>query len=188
MPRLLVVVASTRPGRAGRAVADWFVHEAEQHGGFDVEVADLADLDLPMMNEPHHPVLRRYEHDHTRAWSETVDRADAVVFVMPEYNYSFTAPLKNAVDYLHHEWAYKPAAFVSYGGISGGIRAVQAFKQVVTTLRMYPVTVQVALANFRQHLTDDGFRPGADEAGAAKQMLDELVKLTPAFASLRAAS
>jgi NAD(P)H-dependent FMN reductase len=187
MPRLLVIVASTRPGRAGRSVADWFVGQAEQHGGFEVEVADLAELNLPLLDEPQHPMLRQYEHEHTKQWSAIVDRAEAVALVMPEYNYSFNAPLKNALDYLHHEWAYKPVAFVSYGGISGGTRAVQALKQVVTTLKMFPLTVQVALTNFREHLKEDGFHPGVDADGAAKLVLDELARVTPAFATIRAA-
>ena len=185
MPRVLVVIASTRPGRAGRAIGDWFVDVARAHSGFDVDVADLAELDLPFHDEPAHPRLGRYEHDHTKRWSEQVAAADAVVFVMPEYNFSFSAPLKNAFDYLHEEWKYKPVGFVSYGGVSGGMRAVQQFKQVVTTLTMLPVPVQVALTNFGQHLDDGVFRPGEGAEGAAKTMLDELVRVAPALATLR---
>jgi len=184
-PRLLVIVASTRPGRNGRAIADWFVDEARRHGGFDIDVADLAELRLPLLDEPSHPRLRQYQHDHTRRWADQVDAADAVVAVMPEYNYAFNAAIKNAFDYLHHEWAYKPIGFVSYGGVSGGLRAVQMFKQVVTTLNMFPVPVQVALANFVQHLKDGQFTPGDPESAAARAMLDELAKLAPVFAALR---
>src|SRR6185437_13398474 len=119
MPTLQVIIASTRPGRVGPIVGDWFLALARQHGGFDVQVSDLAELALPLMDEPHHPRLKQYQHEHTRNWSARVDAADAFVFVMPEYNYTFTAPLKNAIDYLHTEWAYKPVGFVSYGGISG---------------------------------------------------------------------
>jgi NAD(P)H-dependent FMN reductase len=180
-----VIVASTRPGRNGRAIADWFIDVARQHGDFDIDVADLAELKLPLLDEPNHPRLRQYTHQHTRSWSARVDAADAVVTVMPEYNYSFTAPLKNAFDYLHHEWRYKPIGFVSYGGISGGMRAAQMFKQVVTTLSMFPVPVQVALTNFFQHLKDGRFQPGQPEVDAARAMLDELAKLAPVFASIR---
>ncbi len=187
MSRLLVVVASTRPGRSGRAVADWFVDEAQRHGGFDVDVADLAELNLPMFDEPHHPALGRYEHEHTKRWSAIVDAADAIVLVMPEYNYAFSAPLKNAIDYLYREWAYKPVGFVSYGGASGGLRAVQMLKQVLTTLKMFPLTGQVAFSNFRRHLAAEGFTPGPDASGEAKQMLDELVRVADAMVPLRAA-
>ena len=187
MPRLLIVIASTRPGRAGRVIGDWFAAQARSHGGFDVDVADLAEVNLPFHDEPSHPRLGEYRHEHTRRWSAQVDAADAVVFVMPEYNYSFSAPLKNAFDYLHNEWRYKPVGFVSYGGVSGGMRAVQQFKQVVTTLTMLPVPMQVALADVAAFLRDGVLTPDAGAEGAAKTMLDELARVAPALATLRAA-
>ncbi len=119
MPRLTIVIASTRPGRVGLPVARWFEAQAIAHGGFDVEVADLAELKLPLMDEPNHPRLHTYVHQHTRDWSALVDASDAFVFVMPEYNNGYTAPLKNAIDYLHDEWFYKPVGLVSYGGVAG---------------------------------------------------------------------
>ena len=135
MPTLQIIIASTRPGRVGEPVADWFSARARQHGGFELDVVDLAELALPFMDEPNHPRLRRYEHQHTKDWSARVDAADAFVFVTPEYNHSYNAPLKNAIDYLHQEWEYKPVGFVSYGGVAAGTRAVQALKQVVTRSR-----------------------------------------------------
>lgn len=185
MPKLLVVVASTRPGRVGPVIADWFVSRAGEHAGFEVEVADLAELNLPLMDEPHHPRLKRYEHEHTQHWSAIVESADAFVFVMPEYNYAFNAPLKNAIDYLHGEWAYKPVGFVSYGGISGGLRAVQSLKGVVTTLSMFPLATGVALPFVTNLITDGALHPGETAEGGAKAMLDELVKVSAALASLR---
>ncbi len=183
--KLLVVIASTRPGRVGKRVGDWFAAEARNHGGFEVEVADLAELELPFLDEAAHPRLQRYEHDHTKQWSAQVVSADAVVFVMPEYNYSFTAPLKNAIDFLHNEWAYKPVSFVSYGGVSGGIRAVQMLKQVVTTLRMVPVTDAVAIPFVATMLDTERFTPTDIVAQSVKPMLDELVKVGTALAPLR---
>lgn len=90
-PLLQIVVASTRPGRVGLPVAQWFQKVADKHAGFAVELVDLAAVDLPLMNEPNHPRLRQYVHEHTRRWSAQVDRADAFVFVMPEYNHGYTA-------------------------------------------------------------------------------------------------
>src|SRR4051812_1667157 len=87
MPRLLIVIASTRPGRAGKPIGDWFTGVAREHGGFDVDVAALAELNLPFHDESAHPRTGNYTHDHTKAWSAQVAAADAVVFVMPEYNY-----------------------------------------------------------------------------------------------------
>ncbi len=184
-PTLQVIVASTRPGRIGPVVADWFVRLATQHGGFDVQVSDLAELALPLMDEPHHPRLRRYEHQHTKAWSAAVDAADAFVFVMPEYNFTFTAPLKNAIDYLHGEWAYKPVGFVSYGGISGGLRAVQSIKTVVTTLNMFPLPASVALPFVANSIVDGVLEPSELAVGTAKGMLDELARVGRALKPLR---
>jgi NAD(P)H-dependent FMN reductase len=184
--KLLVVIASTRPGRVGRTIGDWFVEQAVQHGGFDVEVADLAEIDLPLFDESAHPATGQYVHQHTKDWSALVGSADAFVFVMPEYNYSFNAALKNAIDYLNREWAYKPVAFVSYGGVSGGLRAVQMIKQVVTALRMTPIVDAVAIPMVRTMLDDEGFHPNDIVSSSAKVMLDELVKVGKAMTRMRA--
>lgn len=103
MPQLHVVVASTRPTRKGPAVADWFIGRACAHAAFDVERVDLAEVGLPVFDEPKHPRLRDYAHEHTRRWSATVDRADAFVFVTPEYDFGPPASLLNALQYLVHE-------------------------------------------------------------------------------------
>jgi NAD(P)H-dependent FMN reductase len=188
MPTLHVILASTRPGRAGEPIAEWFVERAREHGAFDVELVDLAEVGLPFMDEPNHPRLRRYEHDHTKAWSARVDAADAFVFVTPEYNYGFTAPLKNAIDYLHFEWQHKPVGFVSYGGIAAGTRAVQQLKQVVTTLKMLPIFEAVSIPFHTQFIDDEG-RVQANEImeNAATAMLDELLLSEATLAPRRAA-
>src|SRR5262245_13840094 len=87
MPNLMVVIASTRPTRVGMAVGRWFVDRATEHPAFDVDLVDLAELDLPFMDEPEHPRFARYVHDHTKRWSARVKEADAFVFVTPEYNH-----------------------------------------------------------------------------------------------------
>lgn len=190
-PVLLVVVASTRPGRVGLPVARWFADYARQHGGFDVEVADLAEIDLPLMDEPNHPRLRAYVHDHTRRWSAVVDRADAVVFVMPEYNHSFTAPLKNAIDFLFQEWKHKPVGTVSYGGVSAGTRAAEALKPVLVTLSMVPVNEAVLVPFVAQHVSGEGedrvFTPNEEIEVGGKDLLDALATWTPAARMLRSA-
>jgi NAD(P)H-dependent FMN reductase len=186
--KLLVIIASTRPGRIGLPVANWFMEQAAAHGGFELELVDLFELDLPLLDEPHHPKLQKYTKDHTRAWSETVDSADAVVFVTAEYNHGYTAALKNAIDYLHHEWRHKPLGFVSYGGVAAGTRAMQALKPVAIALALIPVVAAVNIPFVQQFLTDDGVIVGNDimvEAAAA--MLDELMQMQEALAPLRAA-
>jgi NAD(P)H-dependent FMN reductase len=184
-PRLLVVVASTRPGRVGRPVADWFTHVVREDGRFDVDEVDLAELNLPFMDEPNHPRFRQYTKQHTRDWSERVDAADAVVFVMPEYNHSYTAPLKNAIDYLNQEWAYKPAGMVSYGGIAGGTRAVQALKPVLAGLKMFPVVEIVNIAWVSKFIDDGVFRSDEGQNAAAQVMLDELYAMSEVLAPRR---
>ncbi|SHG15288.1 NAD(P)H-dependent FMN reductase [Jatrophihabitans endophyticus] len=186
--KLLVIIASTRPGRIGKPIGDWFADRASQHGGFEVEVADLAEIALPLHDEPAHPMTGKYEHQHTKDWSARVDAADAVVMVTPEYNYAFNAALKNAIDYLNREWRYKPVGFVSYGGVSGGMRAVQMLKQVVTAVRMVPVGDTVLIPMARTMLGDGGFEPTDVVAQSADVMLDELVKLAEPLAGVRAAS
>jgi NAD(P)H-dependent FMN reductase len=184
---LQIIVASTRPGRAGRPVAEWVHGVALKHGGFDpVELVDLAEWNLPLMNEPNHPRLRRYQHQHTKDWSAQIDRADALVIVMPEYNYGYTAPLKNALDYLNREWAYKPVGLVSYGGVAGGARAAQMIKQVLTTLKMMPMFESVPVPFVGQLIGDDGvFRPNAAIDTGVTALLDELVRWTDALEPLR---
>ncbi|RLV48162.1 NADPH-dependent oxidoreductase [Nocardioides mangrovicus] len=183
--KLLVVIASTRPGRVGKPVADWFAVAAREHGGFEVDLADLGELDLPLLDEPHHPRLQRYEHDHTKAWSARVAAADAVVFVMPEYNHSFNAALKNAIDYLHVEWAYKPIGFVAYGGVAAGQRAVGALKPVLAPLRAVAAADSVMIPWVQSMIEDGVFRPSDDVAASVDPMLDELAKLAEVYAPLR---
>ena len=182
---LLVVVGSTRPGRAGLPISEWFVEQAETHEDVNVTVADLAELNLPLFDEPNHPRLRQYLNRHTKQWSALVDAADAVVIVTPEYNHSYPAPLKNALDYLHQEWAYKPVGFVSYGGVSAGTRAVIALKPVVSALRMVPVVENVNIPFHPQFLNDGVLEPNDTTTQAADAMVDELVRVEAALRPLR---
>ena len=186
MPTLTVIIGSTRPGRAGLPIAEWFIERAREHGAFEIDVADLAEINLPLLDEPNHPRLSRYQHQHTKRWSAQVAAADAFVFVTPEYNYGYPAAIKNAIDFLHNEWKDKPAGFVSYGGIAAGTRAVQQLKQVLTTLKIVPVFESVSIPFHTQFMDDDG-RVQANEImeQAATAMLDELVRVGTALQTLR---
>jgi NAD(P)H-dependent FMN reductase len=185
MPSLHVVVASTRPGRVGLPIATWFHAFARAHGKFEPRLVDLAEVNLPLIDEPHHPNLRQYTKEHTKAWSATVAAADAFVFVTPEYNFSAPPALLNAFDYLFHEWHYKPAGFVSYGGLSGGLRGAQMTKQVASALKMVPLFESVPIPFFRQHLKDDVFTATEAHEKSATLMLDELLRWTNALEVLR---
>jgi NAD(P)H-dependent FMN reductase len=187
-PKLHTIVASTRPGRIGPAIANWFHGLAVEHGGFDAALVDLADFHLPVYDEPHHPMTQKYEHAHTRAWAASVHAADAYVFVTPEHNYGPPASLVNALNYVYNEWSYKPAAFVSYGGISGGLRGVQITKQLLTTLKVMPIVEGVVIPSYAQHVDASGaFTPNELHVKSAKSALDELKRWAEALKPLRAA-
>ena len=187
-PVLHVVIASTRPGRSGRAIGEWFRDRAVAAGDFDVELVDLADVALPFFDEPNHPRLKQYVNAHTKEWSATVERGDAFVFVTPEYNHSFNAVLKNALDYLHHEWHHKPVGFVSYGGVSGGTRAVNGLRQVCSTLRRFPLLEAVNIPFHTEVIGEDGAVKASEVMdSAAGVMLAELTRMAEALRPLRAA-
>lgn len=186
MPKLHVIIGSTRPGRLGLPIGSWTAEAAGRHGGFEVELVDLADFELPVFNEPLPPRMGKYTHDHTVRWSEKIRQADAFVFVTPEYNYAPPPSLINAIDYLHNEWCYTPAAFVSYGGVAAGTRSVQVLKQLVTTLKIMPIPEAVAIPFVFRSIRDGEFHASPEIEQAASGMLDELLRWTTALADLRA--
>jgi NAD(P)H-dependent FMN reductase len=188
MLKLKVIVTSTRPGRIGLPVGQWFLEASKAHGGFDAELVDLATINLPLFDEPNHPMSGVYTHDHTKEWSEIVKAADAFVFIMPEYNYFAPATLVNAIDFLHHEWNYKPAGIVSYGGVSAGTRSAQSIKPLLTSVKMMPIPEGVFIPFVNKLINADEHRFNADESHveAANRVVSELLKWATALQSLRA--
>lgn len=185
--KLQTIICSTRPGRVGPSVARWFHGFAEAHGGFETELVDLADFELPLYNEPAHPRLQQYEYEHTRRWSKSVAAADAYVFVTPEYNFSPPPSLVNALDYVYCEWNYKPCGFVGYGGVSGGLRAVQAERLHATTLKMMPMVEGVAIPGVASHIDNGGaFASNELVDASAQTLLDELLRWSDALKPMRA--
>ena len=184
--QLQTIIVSTRPGRVGPAIANWFHETARAHGKFDAVLIDLASFALPLYDEPNHPRLRKYTQEHTKAWSESVAAGDAYVFVTPEYNFCPPPSFGNALNYLYFEWNYKACGFVSYGGISGGMRAVQLEKQLATSLKMMPM-VEGVVAPMVSHLFDEqrNFKPNEHLETSAKILLDELYKWAHALKPLR---
>jgi NAD(P)H-dependent FMN reductase len=185
MPKLHVIVGSVRVKRAGLPVAQWFFELAREHGKFDVHFVDLREVNLPLFDEPNHPRFQRYEFEHTKAWSRLVAEADAFVFVTPEYNFGTPPALNNALNYLYVEWNYKPAAFVSYGGISGGTRSVQMTRQILSALKMVGITDAVHLPFIARAIVDDTFKATPENDKAARAMLDELFKWAELLRPLR---
>jgi NAD(P)H-dependent FMN reductase len=183
--RLGVVICSTRPGRIGLPIGTWFAEQARLHAAFDVDVVDLAEVNLPFLDEPHHPRLQKYEKPHTKAWSARVSGLDAFAFVTPEYNYAMPAPLKNALDFLVHEWAYKPAAFVSYGGVAAGQRSATLARVPISALRMMPIPEGVTIPFAGKHVQDGKFVAPDEANKASKAVLDELHKWAGPLAGMR---
>jgi NAD(P)H-dependent FMN reductase len=186
MPKLFVVAVSTRPGRAGFPLSTWMLERARAHGAFEVELVDLQQENLPMFDEPRHPRLRQYEHEHTKRWSAKVDSADAFVFVTPEYDHGAPPSLINALVYLSQEWAHKPVGFVSYGGPAGGTRAVQMVKPMLSALRMVPMLESVVAPLFASFIDESGvFNASELQESGANAMLEALAKWTRTLTSLR---
>lgn len=186
--KLNVVIVSTRPGRVGPSVAQWVFERATAHGGFDVELVDLAEFNLPVFDEPKHPRLGDFQHDHTKTWAASVRSADAFVFVSPEYNYFAPPSFVNAVDFLFNEWNYKVAGIVTYGGPLSGARAAQMEKLLLTTVKVMTIPEGVGVPMVSTHL-DEQKRFKAPEVlePSLKAMLDELVKWAGALRPLRGA-
>ncbi|HWG24662.1 NAD(P)H-dependent oxidoreductase [Actinospica sp.] len=181
-PVLQIVVGSTRPGRVGSAVAQWFHGLAVKHDEFAVQIVELADVDLPLYDEPNPPRQGRYVHEHTKRWSQIVSAADAFVFVVPEYNHGYNAATKNALDFLHREWRGKPVGFVSYGAAAAGARAVSGLLPVVTALGMVPSGNAVTIPQIARAVQPGEPFTGNERADeGAGLLLDALSRLTTAL-------
>lgn len=183
---LKIILASTRPGRKGIAVARWIEEIVGQDDRWEVEFLDLKKVDLPFLDEAAHPRLRKYEHDHTHDWSRSIDEADAFIFVTAEYNHLPPPTLLNAVNFLNQEWSEKPVGFVSYGGVSGGTRAVEALIPGITALGMMPMPLAVNIPFFAKFIDDHGsFNADKVQVKAAQNMLNQLHRWTRALTQMR---
>ena len=179
----MIVVGSVRPGRIGLPIAEWVKSVAE--ADWQIDFVDLAELNLPFMDEPNHPSVRQYTKQHTLDWSARVDAADAVIFVTPEYNHSFSPALKNALDFLSKEWWRKPVGFVSYGGVSGGTRGVAMLQTVIAGLGMVRAGALVEIPFAGKQVADGVFTPNEKEAAILPNQLADLTDLATALRPLQ---
>lgn len=178
--QLAIIVASTRQGRFGGVVAQWFLSQARQRDDMDLDLIDLAEVGLPAVLGQAKPAVQAY--------IERIDRADAFVVVTPEYNHGYPASLKQAIDLPHGQWRAKPVGFVSYGGLAGGLRAVEQLRQVFPELQAMTVrdTVSFHMAHARFNEAGEPREPAGCNA-AAHQMLDQLVWWSAALRAARRA-
>jgi len=175
MFKLKIISSTVRPTRKGPFVTRWVEKEARDHGAFDVEVLDLGEINLPIVEEPHHPRLKKYEFDHTKWWSGKIDEAEAFIFVTGEYNHTYPASLHNALQYLLREWAHKAAGIVSYGGVSAGTRAYKDLKGDLVTFNMAPLGTAVHIPFFANFIEDDSeFVPNEILRKSVSTLLDDL--------------
>jgi len=186
MYKLKIINSTVRPERKSPLVMAWVEAQAKAFGKFDVEVLDLVAMNLPLMDEPNHPNLKQYQHEHTKAWSAKIDEADAFVFVTAEYDFNYPAPLRNALEYLYKEWNYKAAGIVSYGGVSAGTRAANALRGDLTVFKVVPVYEMVNIPFFTKLINEQNeFVPGANSEKAAQTMFTELIRWTKGLKTIR---
>jgi NAD(P)H-dependent FMN reductase len=183
--RVAIITGSTRPGRNNLAVASWVYREAKKRKDAEFELVDIADYDLPLLDEPMPPMLGQYTHAYTRIWSEKIKAFDAYVFVTPEYNHGTSGALKNAIDYLCREWQNKAAGFVSYGGHGNGVRAVEHLRLVMAELMVATVRAQVALSLFTDFEGFRTFKPGPQRESEVHTMLDQVITWGRALKAVR---
>lgn len=174
-PRIQVILGSTREGRAGEQVARWVTELAARRGDLEVELVDLRDFPLPFFESAVSPKRALSDDPRVQAWAAKIAEADGYIFVTPEYNYGYPAVLKNALDYLYYQWNDKPVGFVGYGGVAGGIRAVQQLRQVVVELGLIQVRTQVLIPRVFAAFGDDGQPVDTMHATTAAALLDEMV-------------
>lgn len=186
MVRIGIVVGSTRPGRKARAVAEWVARLAKSRTDATFDLVDIADYNLPMLDEPAPPAMGGHANEHTKKWAEAVAQYDGFVFVTPEYNHSVPGALKNAIDYLFYEWNNKSAGFVSYGS-AGGVRAVEHLRGIMGEVMVADVRQGVQLSLFTDFENFTTFKPGAQHEKTVTAMLDQVVSWATALKSVRAA-
>ena len=184
MTRIAVIVGSTRSNRMAPAVAQWVLENAQNRADAEYELVDIADFDLPLLDEAYPPAMGRYEKEHTKKWAEKIASFDGFIFVTPEYNHSVPGALKNAVDYLYAEWNNKSIGFVSYGS-AGGTRAVEAWRLIAAELQMADVRAQVFLSFGTDFASMTEFAPTEGSTGALDSVYEQVETWAKALKTLR---
>lgn len=189
MLHIKVILGSTRNGRFGEQPARWIMDLAAQHPDAAFELIDLAEVNLPFVHEATPPGLIKdgeYESESSKQWAKIVNDADGFVIVTAEYNHGVPAALKNALDTLFAEWNYKPVAFVSYGTIAGGVRAVEQLRGTLALLKLYGLSEQVVIPNYWSQLNDKGtFQPNETQIKDAHRLLKSVIFWSSTFKEAR---
>lgn len=182
--KIQIVLGSTRPNRLGKSVADWVFETASKNSDVTFELVDVADFNLPLLDEPVPPMMHRYTKDHTKAWSEKINEADGYIFVTAEYNRGIPGAFKNAIDFLNWEWKDKAVGFVSYGS-AGGSRAVEHLRGVVSELHMADVREVLHLYLATDFQDYSVFKPTDAHAEQLNKVIEEVKAWSGALKPLR---
>lgn len=185
MNKIGIIIGSTRPGRVAEQVAKWVYEIAQKRKDAEYELVDIADYHLPIYDEPVPPSMSTdYTKEHTRKWSQKIASLDGFVFCTPEYNRATSGALKNAIDFLYHEWNNKAAGFVGWGSFNGA-RAVENLRLIMGELQVADVRAQVGLSLFTDFENFTVFKPAPHHEEAVQAMLEQLNAWSGALKSLR---
>lgn len=184
MTKIAIILGSTRPGRNGEAVANWIFEQAKKRSDAEFELIDIADYDLPLLDEPMPAGYKQYTKDHTFKWSEKIEEFDGYIMVTAEYNHSVPGALKNAIDFLAQEWANKAVGFVSYGSAMG-VRAVEHLRLIAAELQMADVRQQVMLSLFTDFEDMSVFKPADHHQESVDTLFDQVIAWSEALKVVR---
>jgi len=184
MPKIAIVTGSTRPGRVNRQVAEWVLARAQERGDADYELVDIADFDLPLLDEPMPAAYQSYSKEHTKAWSAKIAEFDGYIFIAGEYNHSVQPALANALSYLNVEFNNKAAGIVSYGSALGA-RATEHLRGILSELQVAHVQKHGMFSLFTDFENFSTFAPTAQSAQSVEPMFDQVVAWSRAMAFLR---
>ena len=186
MVKVAIITGSTRPGRVNVQVAQWVQELASKRSDAAFELVDIADFNLPLLDEPVPPSMAAPQHEHSKKWAAAIAKFDAYVFVTPEYNHATSGALKNALDYLFYEWNNKAAGIVSYGS-AGGVRAAENLRLILGELMVADVRTQVTLSLATDFENYTVFKPAASHEKNLNTLLDQVVSWGSALQTIRSA-
>lgn len=176
MANIKIIIGSTRTNRFGIQPAKWLMELTKEYTDDTFELVDLAEINLPFLDEPQPPSLGNYAHDHTKAWAKIIGEADGFIVITPEYNHGVPAVLKNAIDFLYKEWLYKPIGFVGYGAAAGGVRAIEHLRASTIWLRMIPLHDDVIFQNYWGQLDESGtLQPTEKQINDGKRLIENSI-------------
>ena len=184
MTKIAIVTGASRPGSVNESVAEWVLAQVAGRADAEFELVNVADFNLPLLDEAYPAMYQNYQNDHTKTWSAKISEFDGFIFVAHEYNHSAGPVLVNALSYLNAEFNNKAAGFVSYGSM-GGVRAVEHLRGVLSELQVAHVRNQVMFSLFADFENFSEFKPTEQSASTLAPMVDQLVVWTRAMEAVR---